>query len=89
MEIAKGYQLRAAAGQYWLLNMEQKGVPYQGPVVFNAMGAEIWNRLQKGKTSATIAEELSIQYETSSKEILEDVLEFCEQLKKQGIIIEK
>jgi DNA-binding CsgD family transcriptional regulator len=89
MEIVKGYQLRAAAGQYWLLNMEQKGVPYQGPVALNAMGAEIWNRLQKGKTSATIAEELSIQYETSSKEILEDVLEFCEQLKKQGIIIEE
>lgn len=89
MEIVKGYQLRAAAGQYWLLNMEQKGVPYQGPVALNAMGAEIWNRLQKGKTSATIAEELSIQYETSSEEILEDVLVFCEQLKKQGIIIEE
>ena len=89
MEIVKGYQLRAAAGQYWLLNMEQKGVPYQGPVALNAMGAEIWNRLQRGKTSAVIAEELSIQYETSSEEILEDVLAFCEQLKKQGIIIEE
>lgn len=89
MEIVKGYQLRTAAGQYWLLNMEQKGVPYQGPVALNAMGAEIWNRLQRGKTSAAIAEELSIQYETSSEEILEDVLVFCEQLKKQGIIIEE
>ena len=88
MRLAKGYQLRTAAGGFWLLNMEQKGVPYESPLSINSVGAEIWNHLQAGETAKTIVENLSKQYEISKDEIQEDVLAFCSQLKALGILIE-
>ncbi len=89
MRVAKKYQLRAAAGGYWLLNMEQRGVPYQSPLSVNAVGAEIWNRLSAGESTAAIVENLSIQYETSKEEIQEDVLAFISQLEALGILEEE
>ena len=88
MRLAKGYQLRAAAGEYWLLNMEQKGVPYQSPLSINSVGAELWKQLQAGKSTESIVTELSEQYEISKENIQEDVLAFLDQLKTLGILIE-
>lgn len=88
MHLAKGYQLRAAAGGYWLLNMEQKGVPYQCPLSVNSVGAEIWKHLQNGEATERIVSTLSEQYTVSEKEIAEDVVAFCNQLKALGILTE-
>ncbi len=87
MQIAKGYQLRTAAGGYWLLNMEQKGVPYQSPLSINSAGAEIWSRLKAGETTSSIIENLSTQYGVSREEIQEDVLAFFSQLETMGILV--
>ena len=35
------YQLRYAAGIYWLLDMSQPGYPYRKPLPLNEMGAAI------------------------------------------------
>ena len=43
------YQLRYAAGQYWLLDMEQEGSPYKHPKNLNCVGAEIWKRMESGQ----------------------------------------
>ena len=88
MRLAEGYQLREAAGEYWLLNMNQKGVPYQGPLSINSVGAEIWNYLQTGETIAGIVEKISRKYDMAKNEIQEDVLAFCNQLTAQGILVE-
>jgi len=85
---AFGYQLRQAAGQYWLLNMEQPGIPYQGPIMLNEMGAEIWRRLAGGKTKEDIVKELGAEYDVPTGEIEEDVQLFYKQLVSQGIITE-
>ena len=42
------YQIRHAAGIYWLLDMEQQGYPYEKPLPLNEMGAQIWEMMQKG-----------------------------------------
>ena len=36
------YQIRQAAGMYWLLDMEQPGIPYRQPVLLNETGAAFW-----------------------------------------------
>lgn len=87
-KIAAGYQLRYAAGQYWLLDMEQKGIPYHCPVALNGIGAEIWNRTSAGETVEQIAAALAAEYEVSIEEIRTDVEEFYRQLEIQGIITE-
>ena len=45
------YQIRQAAGMYWLLDMEQSGIPYRQPVLLNETGAAFWKLLVQGKPS--------------------------------------
>lgn len=86
-QISKGrYSLRYAAGQYWLLDLEQKGIPYKPPVSLNDVGAQMWSMLQEGISTEQMAEVLCKEYDIDKKEIHEDILLFQEQLKKQGII---
>lgn len=82
------YQLRCAAGSYYLLNMGQRGIPYERPIVINSVAAEMWMELVQGKTTEQIAEYLGKKYEVETEEIKTDVLRFCEQLKEQGVFKE-
>lgn len=79
------YQLRHAAGMYWLLDMQQPGVPYKKPIAINEMGAQIWKLMQEEKEDEAIAKTLSASYGVSQEVILEDVKGFRKQLKDAGI----
>jgi len=79
------YQLRHAAGMYWLLDMQQPGVPYKKPIAINEMGAQIWKLMQEEKEDKAIAHILSASYGVSQEVILEDVRDFRKQLKDAGI----
>ncbi len=79
------YQLRYAAGRYWLLDMNQQRNVYKRPMSMNAMGARIWEMLQKGLSDSEIAANLSLEYDADEKEILQDVLEFRQQLAGFGV----
>ena len=65
--MSERYQLRHAAGCYWLLDMEQSGKDYIGPIVLNESGAEIWNRLQAGGTIDQVAEEFPAAAEAGNE----------------------
>ena len=79
------YQLRYAAGSYWLLDMEQSGKDYVQPVALNEAGAEIWRRLQAGGTVEQIAEEFHRQFQIPLSEAVEDIRQFILQLQRQGM----
>lgn len=81
------YQLRKAAGAYWLIKMNQPGIPYQPPVMLNEMGARIWQWLEQGWTKEKIAQELCETYDVLPEEALEDVQAFYAGLLEQGILI--
>lgn len=89
MEIRKNvkYQLRYAAGIYWLLDMNQPGIPYQKPLPLNETGAFIWQMLEKGNTQEEIADCLSKKYGMNRKMSLEDVRTFVGQLCARGMNI--
>ncbi len=80
------YQLRYAAGQYYLLHMEQKGISYEQPLVLNSMGAEIWAELVQGKSVEQIAEALGQKYNIETEQIRADVLQFYNQLEKYNVL---
>lgn len=86
-EVVKDYQLRYAAGTYWLLHMNQPGIPYQPPVMINETGAFIWKKLESGWTLENIAEDISKTYRVLQKDALEDVQLFCNKLLEHGIRI--
>ena len=86
MKVNKAYQLRQAAGQYVLLHMEQRGVPYESPLVVNGVGAKIWKELQKEQSLENLTEELSRSYQVPAVEIKADIEQFLGQLLVRGIV---
>ena len=89
LKMKSEYQLRHAAGKYWLLNMEQKGLPYERPILLNSVGAEMCGELRRGKTPEQIAEVLGQRYEVEAEEIKADVLQFFKQLAAHGVFTEE
>lgn len=80
--------LRYAAGAYWLLDMEQKGLDYHRPVMLNECGACIWKRYNAGDTEPEIAEWMKNEYGISPEQARDDVSSFMEQMRKQGFFTE-
>lgn len=80
------YQLRQAAGMYFLIDCEQPGLPYRRPMTLNEVGARIWELLSGGRTQDEIVGILSEEYEVDPAEVSGDVELFCRQLKEQNIL---
>lgn len=82
---AMRYQLRYAAGLYWLLDTEQPGVPYKKPLSMNEVGADIYRMMTKGLNQEQIAEALCEKYQMPRSVILPDVEQFQAQLEEYNI----
>ncbi len=83
------YQLRKAAGLYWLLDMEQGGAEKREPVVLNESGAYIWEQYRRLGSETSVAEALSREFGISVQEGLTDIRQFFQQLKEQGLILQE
>jgi len=81
------YQLRRAAGMYWILDMGQKGVPYKKPLSINEIGAGIWGMMEQGMGQDEIADALCRQYQVERDMVLEDIEKFRKQLWKFGLFL--
>lgn len=79
------YQLRYAAGQYWLLDTWQEGVPYRRPLTMNEVGADIWHMMEQGCSREQIVDALSREYQTSRDVVEQDLDQFQAQLAEFGI----
>ena len=74
------YQLRCAAGKYWLLDMEQDGETYRPPLMLNESGAYIFRQYMAGNTADKIAEELATMYGGTADDMRTDVMQFIRQM---------
>ena len=81
------YQIRQAAGMYWLLDMEQPGIPYRQPVLLNEKGAAFWKLLVQGKPEDEVASVIASEYGVSREETRQDVEHFLQKLRSQGVTI--
>lgn len=79
------YRLRRVAGMYWLINVEQPGLPYEKPIALNQTGAMICGMLEEGAGAEEIAEAMSVSYGISVPAARDDIKQFVEQL---GICIQ-
>ena len=86
MNTAKNYQLRQAAGEYWLIRMDQQRFVYEKPIMLNEVGAMIWQQYMQGQTETGIAALLQQTYGIDDQEAYQDVQQFIRQLREQGII---
>lgn len=74
------YQLRYAAGMYWLLNTKQQGLNYIRPLSLNECGAYLWRKLAGGSDKTEIVNKLCEEYGLEREEALSDVEDFLKQL---------
>ncbi len=87
MDGEERYQLRKAAGLYWLLDMEQDGAKRREPVVLNESGAYIWEQYRRLGSETSVAEALSREFGISVQEGLADIRSFFQQLREQGLVL--
>ena len=81
------YQIRQAAGMYWLLDMEQPGIPYRQPVLLNETRAAFWKLLAQGQPEDEVASVIASEYGVSREETRQDVEHFLQKLRSQGVTI--
>ena len=86
MNTTKNYQLRQAAGEYWLIRMDQQRFVYEKPIMLNEVGAMIWQQYMQGQTEKGIAALLQQTYGIDDQEAYQDVQQFIRQLREQGIL---
>jgi ABC-type arginine transport system ATPase subunit len=77
------YQLRHAAGRYWLLDMEQSGKEYHKPIVMNESGAVLWQYWQSGATQEEMVSALCRIYKIEENEARHDAAVFLEKIQNQ------
>ncbi len=79
---SNGYELRKAAGLYWLLALQQSGEKYKPPLVMNGMGAVIFKYRQMGDNEEEIIRKISSRYDTDPDTLRRDVISFLKKLKE-------
>ena len=81
------YQLRHAAGRFYLLDMTQTGKVYKRPMEMNDIGAEIWQMILEGDTTEQMVQKLLREYEADEADVRQDVLAFKKGLLTYGVEI--
>lgn len=74
------YRLRRVAGMYWLIDIEQPGIPYEMPIALNQTGAMICGMLEDGAGAEEISQAMSASYGISVTEARVDLEQFVKQL---------
>ena len=82
------YQLRHAAGLYWLIDMDPPGGAYISPVPLNEVGAMLWRMLEGGASLEDVCARLCAEYEIPLEQARKDACDFIEQLKSMRIDLE-
>ena len=83
----KRYQLRYAAGTYWLSDTKPEGRAVPRPFELNETAAEIWKMLENKKSAEEIAAVFCEGNEEEEKEIQKDIEGFIQELRKNNIDI--
>ena len=81
------YQIREAAGRFWLIDMEQSAETYCPPVGMNESGAIILKSFLETGDVKQCAQKLREEFGIELQEAEEDAKDFLAQLRAKGIEI--
>lgn len=84
----KVYQIRYAAGMWWLIDVNQNGFDYKSPQSLNDTGMYIYIRLSEGKSVSRIAEDMNKDFGISVVDAIKDIKEFIGIMDEKGILRE-
>ena len=86
MKIKGEFILREIVGETILVPVGATALEYNGMIIINDTGANIWKALEQNRTKEEILYGLTETYEVSEEEAKADLDEFLDTLEKAGIL---
>lgn len=89
MRISDKFIIREIAGEYVIVPTGSEAFRFQGLITVNEVGAFLWEILQNGdKTLEELVHAVCGEYEADQKETEQDIEEFLEKIRREGMLIE-
>lgn len=85
--MVKHYQIRKAAGLYWIIPTNQLDTEYIPPLPVNECGTIVFQKLQEKMEKDQIIKYLVELYGITEQEAKDAIDSFCSQLKEHGIVL--
>ena len=88
MRLKDGFMLKKILDDYIVVPTGDNIVDFAVAVSLNETGAFLWQQLQSEKSIEELADALASEYDITSKEVIDDVIEFVELLKSRNFLAE-
>ena len=88
MKIQKEFVLREIAGDYVIIPTGKTTLTFNGLITVNEVGAALWKMLQSEKSLDDLVQGILDEYDVEESVAREDIQEFLETLRKNGILEE-
>lgn len=88
MKIADGFMLRQIADSWVVVPIGEKVVAVGGMLSLNESSALLWQSLEQGADEGELAELLCAKYAVAPDTALDDVREFLQALRDDGVLLE-
>lgn len=88
MKIQKEFVLREIAGDYVIIPTGKTTLTFNGLITVNEVGAALWKMLQSDKSLDDLVKGILDEYDVEESVAKEDIQEFLETLRKNGILDE-
>ena len=76
------YQIKYAAGRYWISKPHQTGTEYRRPFVVNESGARIFQMLADGLTEEAVVREISQEFQLAEDVVKPDIADFMRHIQQ-------
>lgn len=86
MKISKEFVLKEIAGNYVVLPFGENAVSFKAMITLNYTAAFLWKQLEVEKNKNELLTAMLKEYDIDRKIAEQDILEFIEQLKVNGIL---
>lgn len=88
MRASEDFIMREIAGEFVLVPIGAAATGFNGLVSMNGLGKFIFDLLAEEHTAEELAEKICAEYDVSRETALSDTLEFLQQLREIGALVE-
>ena len=88
MRLKDGFMLKKILDDYIVVPTGDNIVDFAVAVSLNETGAFLWQQLESEKSIEELADTLASEYDITSAEVIDDVIEFVELLKSRDFLAE-
>ena len=90
MKISENYIMREIAGEYIVVPTGRAAMDFKCLISLNDVGAFLWKLMQEsGQTEESLLDAVCEEYEADRKEAEQDIREFLQKIRSEGMLSEQ